>query len=52
MREGKTLRIVSEVVVDQSGNKIGEIPEEFPVITNKCKALIKGIETGQEYKVI
>lgn len=52
MKEVKRLVIVSESVVDRNGNHIGDDPKEFSIITNRCKAMAKSLETGLDYQVV
>ncbi|MNO75241.1 hypothetical protein D3C76_662710 [compost metagenome] len=47
-----TLNIVFQKVVDSKGNVIGDDPEKFSMLTNKCNALVAYLETGKEHKVV
>ncbi|WP_438351553.1 hypothetical protein ACP8HI_13460 [Paenibacillus sp. FA6] len=51
MDEIKKMKVVSQAVVDENGKLLSGKPSDFPIITNRCKALALLLETGHEYKV-
>jgi hypothetical protein len=45
------MRIVSESVVDRSGNIVGDDPSKHAALTNKCMLMVTSLKTGQEYRI-
>ncbi|MDN8590970.1 hypothetical protein Q0V21_19610 [Paenibacillus sp. 11B] len=52
MKTASKLRIVSESVLGENGEKLTVSPEVLPSLTNNCKLAITSLATGQEFKLI